>query len=361
MFGTVRGFTLIELLVGIVIALLGSLAVMQAYTGRESDRRNIGSLADAQNNALIAMFMIERDLQQAGMGFSNLRALGCTVGSPNGLDGATMASVAVIPAGSVGNGWNLPEGDAGSDMLVVMYGVSANTSEGYSVARTTAAGDTTIPVAGVQGILMNDTLLLAEQGRACTLGQVQSVTVGSEEVTINFPAVAGHSTAARMFNLGPQPRFLAYAVRNGNLTMCNFALADCSGGEDDPSIWFPIVNDIVAIVAQYGADTSVPPDGAVDTYCGKWAGGACGGATAMTACDHARAPAMRIAIVARSPQAEKDEVFPTETIKLWPDSEISPATVGPEWNVPDRHYRYRVATTSVALRNIQLMGVQSGC
>lgn len=361
MFAKGRGFTLVELLVGIVIALLGSLAVMQAFTGRESERRNIGSLADAQNNALIAMFMVERDLQQAGMGFSDLRALGCTVGSANGLNGATMVSTAIIPAGSAGNPWGLPDGDAGSDMLVVMYGVSANASEGYSVARTTALGDTAIPVAGVQGILVNDTLLLAEQGRACTLGQVQSVTVGSEEVTINFPAAAGHSTAARMFNLGPQPRLLAYAVRNGNLTVCNFSLADCTGSADDPMVWSPVVNDIVALVAQYGADVTPVHDRVVDTYCGVWAGRTCGGAGTMTACDYVRAPAMRLAVVARSPQAEKEEVFPTASIKLWPDSASVPTTTGPEWLVPDRHYRYRVVSTTVALRNIQLMGVQSGC
>lgn len=380
-----RGFTMVELLVGLLIGLLGSLAIMQVFTTSESGRRATGSLADSQSNVLVGLFSIERDLQQAGMGLTNMRALGCAIRADAApfanLDGSSLAPAAIIPAGagasSADNIWKIPPGDANSDMLVVAYSTAANMAEGTPLTRA----DTASPyrLTNVLGIAINDTVLVAQSELGCSVGPVQSVDMGTEEVIISNTSGVAYTTAGYAFNLGAVPRLIVYAVRDGNLTMCDFMLSDCTdaGSTDDPDVWQPIVGDVVALVAQYGWDTSAPTDMIADTFCKSRlvAGGACpaadsgmpaAGSTglgltqAQRACDWTRIPAMRVALVARSGQYEKEEVSPA-TLKVWPDSAVAPSTTGPEWTVTDRHYRYRAAYSTVALRNMIWLGAQPSC
>lgn len=381
--GTERGFTMIELLVALLIGLLGSLAIMQVFTASEAGRRATGSLADTQSNALVGLFAIERDVQQAGMGLADLRVLGCTIQATSAplsnLNDRLMVPVAIVPAGtaagSADNVWGIPPGDADSDILVVAYGRATSMMEGTPLTRA----DSTSPyrLTNVLGVGMNDTLLLAQSGQSCSMGQVATVNQATEEVGIANGAAVAYTTSAHAFNLGVSPRLVAYAVRNGALTLCDFMQADCTaaGSVDDTSVWQPVVNGVVALIGQYGWDTSAPPDMVADVFCKTrlTAGGACpggdtgspaaGNATltqAQRACDWTRIPAIRIGLVMRSAQYEKEEVSPA-TLALWPDSATAPTTTGPVYTVPDRRYRYRVAYSTVALRNIIWLGAQLSC
>jgi type IV pilus assembly protein PilW len=375
---------MVELLVGLVIALLGSLAIMQIFTVSEGGRRATGALADVQSNLLIGMFSIERDLQQAGMGLANSRALGCIVKANTApfdkLNDKVLAPAAIIPAGeaagSADNIWGIPPGDADSDMLVVAYSTAANMAEGTPLTRADAGSP--FRLTNVLGIAINDAMLVAQSERECSLGPVQAVNVGTEEVTLSNASGVAYTTAAYAFDLGATPRLVVYAVRDGNLTMCDFMQADCTdaGMTGDPDVWQPLSNDVVALVAHYAWDTSTPPDMIADTFCKSRliGGGACpdpddgtpaagntGGLTqTQRACDWTRIPAIRIGLVARSGQYEKEEVSP-DTLTLWPDSAVAPTAVGPTWPVADRHYRYRTAYTTVALRNMIWMGAQTSC
>lgn len=372
---------MVELLVGMVIALVGTLAIMQVYTVSESSRRATSNMADSQSNGLIGLFSIERDLQQAGAGFNNTRALGCTISASaapaSNLNGRTLVPAAIVPAGaaagSADNVWGIPAGDAGSDMILAAYGSSGAMLEGTPLSAATAT--TTYRLTSIMGIGLNDYLLIGQSGVGCALGQVTAAVTGSKDVTVNTAAI-GYGTSAYAFHLGSAPRFVAYAVRNGTLTMCDFMLADCTGSASDTTVWRPIVNDVVAIVAQYGWDTSSPADMVIDTFCksrltsgaaacpGADTGMPAAGNTTLTqaqrACDWSRTPAIRLALVTRSSQYEKTEVSPA-SITLWPASGTTPTTNGATYTVPDRHYRYKVAYTTVALRNLKWMGAQSSC
>lgn len=378
-----HGFTMIELLVALLIGMLGSLAIMQVFTTSEAGRRATGNMADTQSNALVGLFAIERDLQQAGMGMTDLRLLGCTIQASSApltsLDGLVMIPAAIIPAGaasgSVDNVWGIPPGDANSDILVVAYARATNMMEGTPLTRA----DTTSPyrLTNVLGVGMNDTLVLAQTGQNCSMGQVAAVNQATEEVTIANSSGVPYTTSAYAFNLGVTPRLVAYAVRNGALTLCDFMQADCTaaGSTGDATVWQPVVSDVVALVGQYGWDTSVIPDMVADVFCKTrlTAGSGCPGSDtgspaagnssltqAQRACDWTRIPAMRIGLVMRSSQYEKEEVSPA-TLALWPDSAVAPSTTGPIYTVPDRHYRYRVAYSTVAMRNIIWLGAQSSC
>ena len=59
-----------------------------------------------------------------------------------------------------------------------------------------------------------------------------------------------------LFNLGRAPKILAYAIRGGNLTVCDYAANNCgdANNKDDATVWVPIVSSIVSLRAEYGRD-----------------------------------------------------------------------------------------------------------
>lgn len=370
-----RGFSLIELLVALAIAMIGTIAIMQVYVRGESGKRATGSLGEAQSGAMVALYQIEREMQRAGLGFLNPHVLGCNIRSnlASALNNRYLQPVSIVPAGAstghVTNLWGIPPGDAGSDMLVVVAGDGGTLIEGSRLALDTSAGATLLRLNNVRGIVAGDFLLVGETGSDCTLTRATIPPALSGEVYIDYPTVTAYTDQAIVMHMGEAPLFAAYAVRNGTLTRCDFAISNCAdaGATNDPMVWTPVANDVVALVAQYGFDTSAPnPDGVVDVYCKTRVpqGGACpnpdtglgdapGSDPSQTvrAGDWSRIAIVQIAVVTRSGQAEKDPVSPA-TLKLWPDSAVSPTTTGPDWNVPDQNYRYRIARTAVALRNV---------
>ena len=110
-------------------------------------------------------------------------------------------------------------------------------------------------------------------------------------------------TRAAMYNLGAAPAVLAYAVRDGNLTVCDYMTTNCGIAKATLSAsawaaaWVPIANNVVSLRAQYGVDTTaVPMDGAVDTY---------NQTTPTTSCGWARVRSVRLVLAARNSQYNK--------------------------------------------------------
>jgi len=381
------GLTLIELLVALVISLLSALAIMQVFITSETGKRATGSLAESQSGGLVAMFAIERELQQAGLGFMHLAALGCNLRSnlASGFDNVLLQPVTIIPAGatvlSSSNLWGIPPGDANSDMVAIATGNASVMAEGTTLTIAAAVAATTYRLSNISGISAGDYLLLTESGKDCTLTNVAANPAPNGDVTVTYPGVPAYSLNAPVMHLGRLPQLAIYAVRNGALTRCDFLVTDCAdaGLVGDTTVWVPVANDVVALVAQYGFDTTAAPspDMTADIYCKTHvpSGGVCPspdtGLTApgtnatqgVRACDWTRVPIIQVALVSRSGQYEKDDVSPV-SIKLWPDNTnvaVPPTTIGPVWNVPDRHYRYRVTHSAIALRNVIWMGAQSSC
>jgi type IV pilus assembly protein PilW len=91
-------------------------------------------------------------------------------------------------------------------------------------------------------------------------------------------------------------------------------------------------------------------DGVVDVY---------DRTTPGSACAWARTSALRLALVARSAQFEKEAV--TTAFPAWAGSVDANAAIDlgdlPDW----QRYRYRTYETTVPLRNMAWQGVQSGC
>jgi type IV pilus assembly protein PilW len=358
------GFSLIEIMVGMVIGLLAIIVMMQVFAVSEERKRTANAGSDAQNSAVIALDGIQRHIGQSGYGFALTRLLGCNLQLPFGAP-VPLAPVIINPRVDPFDPTSdlLFAGDANTDTLLVSYGLGNDQPEGYNVLSLAGS---TYTIIGTSMLRDNDRVIATPPGSpptaACTLPTLSLQRVNgtppASVVTTHEVAVVG---TAALFNLGVTPRFLAYAVRNGNLVVCDYMAADC--GDDaaaslaNPAIWRLVAENIVSLRAQYGQDTSGPPmDGIVDAY---------NRTTPTTACLWARTPAIRLALVARSAQFEKDAV--TTVAPRWAGSDSAvplsaqPINIDLSGDANWGNYRYRVFETVVPIRNVAWMGASSGC
>jgi type IV pilus assembly protein PilW len=375
------GFSIVELMVGMVLALIGILVVMQVYLFSEGRKRTTTSGGDAQSNGAIALYTLQKDTAQAGYGMANLDILNCTVRaynqnrSPTDFTFTSTAPVTINPTG-------IPAGDANTDVVRVAYGTSEGLAEGVSFRQQSGAS-ANYQVDNRAGFTVGNMVIAAQSGLDCTLTQITNLPAsgscgqgggGQTDVVVhdpgnlkdpgqnceqvpslwNKPGGLGVTyTSGKLYDMGRLPITHIYAVRNGNLTLCDLTSSDCTSAAQtgNTAVWVPIVNNIVSLKAQYGRDTSAPMDMVVDTY---------DQTTPVTACGYARVPAVRLAVVARSPQYEKDAVTPAAPTWLGGTIDLSKkpdGTANPDW----QRYRYKLFETVIPLRNIVWMGVQPSC
>lgn len=349
-----RGFSLVEVMVALVIAMLAMIVMLQLFSVSEGYKRSTTGGADAQTIGAIALFGVQRDIRQSGYGFSNLNLLGCDLLLPTGRTLQNLAPVIINPAVAI-----LPAGDAGSDTLLVSYGNSEGTSEGDLLMSAPAAGTPKVYAPQTPtSFHANDWVIAQVLPRlACslTLDKVAGVAGNNVTVTTGVNSLVGGSI---VYNFGQAPVILGYAIRQGNLTVCDYmdVAKDCT---NTASInWVPIANNVVSLRAQYGRDTA--PAGAMDAIVDLY-----DQTTPATACDWARTSALRFALVTRSTQLEKTAV--TTAVPTWAGttagnpvgSASSPIDLSA--NTSWQNYRYRVFQTVVPLRNMVWAGVQTGC
>jgi len=73
------GFSLVELMVAMVIGLIGMIIIFQVFEVSEGIRRTTTAGGDAQQNGTIALYQMEHDLRNAGMGFNDTPYAGCNM------------------------------------------------------------------------------------------------------------------------------------------------------------------------------------------------------------------------------------------------------------------------------------------
>src|SRR2546429_9241890 len=78
-----RGFSMVELLVAMLIGFIGMIIIFQVFEVSEGIKRTTTSGGDAQQNGVIALYTMERDFKNAGMGFNDTGFVGCNI---NGYD-----------------------------------------------------------------------------------------------------------------------------------------------------------------------------------------------------------------------------------------------------------------------------------
>lgn len=345
------GFGLVEIMVAMAIGMFGVIVMMQVFALSEERKRTASSGSDATTEGVAALFALQRDIRQAGYGFSDTKLLGCSLTLRTGVT-ITLAPVTIYPNGTASP--LIPAGDANTDTLLAVYsntngspqgdGITSQPAQSRYAVQTPTSFDPTV-IGG------NAYVVATPQTRAtpCNLTLDTVTTVASPNVNVTT-GVSGMASGT-LFNFGVTPQIVAYAVRSGTLTMCDYLVNDCSlaGNTTNSAIWVPVANNIVSLRAQYGRDTTAPSmDAIVDTF---------DQTAPTTACTWVRASAVRLALVARSAQLEKTAV--TAAAPAWEGSASAPIDISA--NSSWQNYRYKVFQTVVPLRNVTWMGVVSGC
>ena len=402
---TQSGFSLVEIMVALVIGMLGVVVILQVFSAFETQRRTTSGGDDAISGGSIALHLLQRDIQHAGWGMSAVNVQACNITGLTEPAGSSMllAPVLINPRNSAG-ALIIPAGDANTDTLVVVSG------NGGVVEGDTILSDTGGPVGnvvqnsyvvnGVSGFKKADLVVAAPQRRTKTACNLKAVKVTGEigattrKIDVEGGAPFDVEPGARLFNLGQTPVVMAYAIRDGNLTMCNWRKYDCTSTSEanNRTVWVPVASNIVSLRAQYGRDTT--PErmrGIVDTWDKTLptTGISSNPNRDIPACGVMRTSAVRLVLVARSSQPEKTDDWPTLTkhvsspVATWTDLSWmalendsgallgtataaataaaiklpSPDASWPTW----QDFRYKVFQTVVPLRNFNQQGAVEEC
>lgn len=367
------GFSLIELIVGMGIGLLCTLVIATVLSAAEGQRRGTTTGSDAQVAGSVALYTVQRDVAMAGYGFSaEPNAVGCQLQARfNGVQPAALPprlAPVLITQGT-------------SDTVRVLASSkfidpATNSRVGYTVpARVTPKlydpndPDKTklsFTVASTLSISSGDLMVVVvDDTQPCQLFQVTSQP--TDGVTIpratdaarwnptGWPSLATREAVAKT---DTTPAFPGSAIVNlGRLVDVAYSVdADqrlVASTLDTATLARTtrvLQGNVVLLKAMYGRDTNA--DGAVDTY----------DYTAPTTnAGWLSVLSIRMAVVARSAQYEKEEV--TKVNPSWDvgtaTSVTGAATCGSskcielkvdglsDWT----HYRYKVFDTVVPLRN----------
>lgn len=341
--GTARqhGAMLIELMIGMFIGLLTTLAIVQVLSFAEGQRRAAISGGDAQVSGAVTLHTLQRELRQAGYGLMDEpAAMGCALrGNFNGDD----VNIPFAPVVVVDNG-DLP------DAINVLTSGRKGAAVPLDLTETHPSGDLDFVVKGTFTVAPNDYLVAVPKTWSgtewCTMFRAATVTATTitHATMAAYAPVTGYNADSYLVNLGSSVRYRSFAINEQNvLQMTELG----GGGAQD------VATEIVNLQAYYGKDTN--GDQIIDSF---------DNVAPTTAAGWLQVMAIRVAIVSRSMEYEKEEV----------------TTANPEWEVGSalaiagtvacssgsgqcihmqvshlpgwQHYRYKVYDTLIPLRNV---------
>ena len=364
------GFTLVELMVGVTLALITTVIVAQVMLNSEGNRRTTTQGSDAQVNGALALYTVQRDLQMAGYGVvNNPAALGCEVRGQYGANAArtfTLAPV-VITAGATANV---------SDSVTILRSGSTRVALPIVTTGNHDAAAQAFDVQSTVGIAAGDMVLampeLPSSTSWCTLFQVRADGANVLDGT-RIP----HATAENTWNpsTSVMPATYAAGTTLSNVSRLVYRRYEVNADGDLQAVDLITANDVpatstvasqvVLMKAYYGKDTD--SDGVVDSY---------DQTTPTTNAGWRQVRTVRIAVVARSAQREKEAVTTADpqwdvgkTVAVSGSAtcgtskcltlQISPTAAAPQADVDAapadtewQHHRYKVFDTVTPLRNM---------
>ena len=351
------GFTLLELMIGIGVGLMAALVIANVLLVTEGQRRTVTSGSAAQVNAALSLHAMQREVQAAGYGLvASLNALGCEIRARRGGVDFTWTLAPVL----IANGVN----DAPDSVTVLAsaterYATPARvvshhpkTATEFSVNTTMGLAEADLMLAVPPAFDANNwcsVFTVTDIGTAGGMGQIvhASGTDGPWNPGIGqeiFPA-AGYPAGSFLLNLGQLINRTYSVSAGGALQLASFETA--SGTTTTRELFPGIVN----LQAFYGLDTDA--DGVIDRFATT---------TPTTNAGWRQVVAVRIALVARSGEFEKEDV--THADPQWDVGAAVPVdgsvTCGSsrcvalkvshlaDW----KRYRYRIHEVIVPVRNM---------
>jgi len=387
-----RGFSMVELMVAMLIGLIGMIIIFQVFEVSEGIKRTTTSGGDAQQNGAIALYVMEHDLRNAGMGFNDVPYAGCNVVAHDSKSATPDFTIKLVPVSiTPGATAKVP------DQFTVLYGSAALVANPTVLAAIMVDGNSNLFLSNPYATRPGDLLVLLWPATAnnCSLVEVTGQPVGGPSTsfehkpdvpyqlwgtltneTARFNRPAGLTVAyggvgsptgnvTRVYNLGN----LYEPANRPNIPVNNTYAIDASnaltvtatftGKNVGAPLTSPVADNIVHMRALYGLDdgvgdasvtiknggVNVAGDGLVDRFVDA--------ATfnALPTPPWQSLIAVRVAIVARSALSEKatgagGACETTMASPTWSGGTFD-LSADPNWQC----YRYRVFETTVPLRN----------
>lgn len=352
-----KGVTLVELMVALVIGAVTVLAIQQVMAVFEGQKRSSTGGADAQVNGAVALFTLEREIRQAGYGLFTGEGALCPLGINIHHSGSTSSDAGLLRP------LLIHDGGSGPDAIEV---VRADTGFGaipVSIVRNMTNAAAAITTESRIGLDKNELFIAAgrEGNKICTLMQVsETPTESGGSFTVQHAASAPYNplspttafTTAPLYGVGDAAIVVGRFVHGRHQVLCNRLTEvdpSVTGGPFDCANTDPVVDQIIDLQAQYG----IAPVGSmkVSQWCNATSSSNCGDWSNPDASAITRVRAVRIAIVARSAQYEKEQVSPA-ALTLWDAGDPGDDPPTRALSGEERHYRYKVFTTIVPIRNV---------
>jgi type IV pilus assembly protein PilW len=342
-----QGVSLVEIMVAFAIGLLVSLVVMQVFSTYDKQKKATTGNSDAQTNGGISLYMIQRDVLNAGFGLplvdtKNSPLKATTITAPPSITNIDISPITIVDGGTA------------SDRIIIRYGNTNNGGIPTSVVGTTifdpttaTSGPGTVGVANNLGCRVGDATL-ACSGTTCRMSRV----TGPDYINSAVAAPAFDSTHIKLNN--------ATGVAQADSLSCLGTWQEVEYRVNSNQLekdTTPIMSDIVSLQAQYGVSAS-----ATSNQIDQWVNATGSWGSTMTVTNRNRIKAVRIAVVARNGTTDTEVVTdacssttaasPTG-LCTWEGTSASPApsidlSGTTDWN----KYRYRVFETIVPLRSV---------
>lgn len=368
-----QGFGLAELLVSLVIGLALSLIVSTMVAKQEGIRRGVTSTNDIGANSAYASYTLDRELRNAGSGFSQAYGenYGCPLNVSKGntqilprpsafpapfdkVDKTIRLAPVVVYAGA---------GNNGSDVIVAMAGSSGLGENSRRVVEGSLKVDQ-LQLTNTVGLSGGDIVVVSQQGVRCLVQQVKAGFVGSNSPTLDFAgdyqastvngvslsSFAGNNAFVSVLGnaTGRQPRFQLLGLNASNqLTSLDLLQLNQVSAQ-------PLVEGVVDLRVLYGLDTTgnhtqvnqwVAPTAAGFTAAALTAGGSAAQANLQSII------ALRVGIVLRGDLVEREQVSP-KSLSLFSDLDDA---LHYTYEIPEEsnRQRYRAVEFTVPLRNVR--------
>jgi type IV pilus assembly protein PilW len=356
-----RGFSLVELMIAVALATVTGLVVLQVLSNYQGRKQTTSGRNDAEINAALGMYSLEREVRMAGAGLITPNGMLCNNGvniSYNGVvasDGVSLRPIRII------------DGGAGPDQIDVLRSDSNFGAAPSSILQLMASAISPISVDNSIGLTSGDLILVgsADGNKVCTLMQMSAAPIvnGSgwnlphasgagfpynpADPTVTYTTAVAYDVRDLVMNLGRQGwRRFAVVCNDGgtptdtnNCDLASYNLLATAA----PATLATVQSEtpqVIELQAQYGvANVGSQTVNAWVDATGTWA--------VPIEADQRRIKAIRIAIVARGNQ-EGQAVSPAQLV-LWDAGQ--PSQRVRTLSAAERRYRYQVLTVVIPLIN----------
>lgn len=348
-----QGLSLIELMIGLLLGLLIVTVACGTLSFFDSQRRTSQAGNASSNAGILAAYLLQRDVQNAGIGLMNTTQLACSQLNlySQGVvraNGAALAPVSIVDGGA-----------QGSDSTTVFFAGSVLGAAPVQLTRGLMNATDNLYVNNTSGFTVGDVVLVADSSvdNPCTIAQISAMTaVGGNEFALSrtssaaypfnaptpaasFAKVPLYMEGSVIIKTGTAPTWRRYAMQNNQLSVTDLVTGTT----------VQVADNVVSLQAQYGVTNGTAS--AITRWVSatnEWA------APTPTMITSIRA--IRVAIVTRSPRKEglldanKKCATTTAAPMLWPDADAPQLNLSgtADWQC----YRYQVYRTTMPLKNL---------